>query len=251
MIEVTGLGKMQNRCDDLAILLDWVYYNDVHDRFCKQYWHRKPSPRNSPAPPASGVRPPVPIITENSSPGMVLTHLLSEIIDALTAAPPPTAPASDVQRYNEFVKIIDWRIRSVVISDQDDEGQGCLLILELYRLAILIYLDRACKTQLHSKAKSQKQIDRAFELIPLVDTCDRQFPIFIIGCEARNDEQRALILDLIARTEKGDSSRVFNHTPLLMQAVWAQEDLAMGEKTDYNERLTSVISVCGIMPTFI
>ncbi|KAK4450299.1 fungal-specific transcription factor domain-containing protein [Podospora aff. communis PSN243] len=251
MIEVTGIDKIQNRCDDLAILLDWVYYNDVHDRFAKQYWHRKLSPRNPPTPPASGVRPPAPIITENSSPGMVLTHLLSEVIDAIPAAPPPEAPAGDLQKYNEFIKIIDWRIRSVAITDQDNDGQGCPLILELYRLAVLIYLDRACRTQLHSKAKSQKQVERAFELIPQVKTCDRQFSIFIIGCEARNDEQRALILDLIARTERGGSSRVFNHTPLLMQALWAQEDLAVGEKTDYNERLTSVISVCGIMPTFI
>ncbi|KAK0619547.1 hypothetical protein B0T14DRAFT_431160 [Immersiella caudata] len=251
MIEVTGLDKIQNRGEDLTILLDWVYYNDVHDRFCKQYWHRKSTQKQPPTPPASNVRAPTPIITENSSPGIVLTHLLSEAIEALPAAPPPTAPASDVRKYNEFMKILDWRIRSVVIPDGNGKSECDPLVLELYRIAILIYLDRASETQLHPKSKSQKQIQGAFELISQVKTCDRQFPVFVIGCEARNDEQRAAILDLIARTEKGGSSRVFNHTPLLLQAIWAQEDLAMGEKMDYSGALTSCISVCSIMPTFI
>jgi len=131
-------------------------------------------------------------------------------------------------------------------SDTDDP-----LILELYRLAIQIYLDRACKTNFSSRAKTQKYVQRAFEVIPKLQACDRQFPIFIIGCEARDDEQRAMILDLIARTKNGVSSRAFIHTPMLIQAMWAQEDLAGGDRVGYGERLASVISCCRIMPTFM
>ncbi|KAK0652656.1 fungal-specific transcription factor domain-containing protein [Cercophora newfieldiana] len=257
IIQTTGLYQVQKRDDNLNIILDWVYYNDVHARFCKQYWHRKPKPLAiaRPIPPAHNVRPPSPILTEDSSAGMILTHLLSDVIDAISAAPAPGSPASDIDKYNEYIKILNWRIRNVVIPEdlKDDNGENpeLPLVLELYRLAILIYLNRACKTHFQPRTKLQQLIDAAFQLVSTVKICDWQFPIFVIGCEARSDEQRAAIMELMARTEKGGSSRVFNHTPLLMQAMWAQEDLAGGDRTDYNQRLTSVMSCCGIMPTFI
>lgn len=231
-----------------------MYYNDVHARFSKQYWHRKPSPNSEtlPVPPAAVVRPPSPLITEDSAPGMILTRLLSEAIDAISAAPPASSSPAEISSYNEFIKILDWKIRNVTIPDTaSGSNPDKPLILEFYRLAMLVYLDRASKTQSGHRAKTQKQIGRAFTIIPKLGSCARQFPIFIIGCEARNDEQRAMVLDLLERTVKCVDSRKFTHTRLLLQAMWAQEDLAVGDRMDYGERLSSVISCCRIMPTFM
>lgn len=40
VIETAGLAKMDHD-DDLAILLNWVYYHDVLARFTLNHWHRE------------------------------------------------------------------------------------------------------------------------------------------------------------------------------------------------------------------
>jgi len=126
------------------------------------------------------------------------------------------------------------------------------MIEELYQLAVLVYLNRASDNLLNQWSRTQKQIDRAFAMLARLKSCDRQFPVFIFGAEARTDERRAIILDLIMRTTKGSvSSRSYNHTRLLLQAMWAQDDLADGGEIKYFERMSNMITLCAIMPTFV
>lgn len=132
-------------------------------------------------------------------------------------------------------------------TDDDVDGP---LITELYRLAVLVYLDRASDNLLNQGAKAQEQIDRAFTILAQLRSCERQFPIFILGCEARSDDQRAVVLDLIDRTEKGVSSRSCNHLRLLLQAIWTQDDLAVRE-ANYWDKVSYIISCCNILPTFV
>ncbi len=124
-----------------------------------------------------------------------------------------------------------------------------LLILELYQLAMLVYLNRA-NPRLNPASRTQMQIDRGFEIFAQLRSCERQFPVFVLGCEARSDEQRAVLLDLISRTEKGVASRSFNYGRRLSQAVWAQDDLADGE-LDYLDKLSNAMSRCRIVPTLV
>jgi hypothetical protein len=122
------------------------------------------------------------------------------------------------------------------------------LVLELYQLAMLVYLNRA-NPKLSPPSRTQQQIDRGFEIFTQLHSCPRQFPIFILGCEARSDDQRAVILDLICKTEEGVSTRSFNYCRELLQALWAQDDLASGD-IDYLDKLSYVICCCKIVPTF-
>lgn len=122
--------------------------------------------------------------------------------------------------------------------------------MELYRLAMLVYLNRASGNLLNQSHKTQQAIDKAFSIFSALDSCGRQFPIFILGCEARSDDQRAVVLDLMSRTERKVSSRSYNYARLLLQATWAQDDLGNGN-TDYWDKLSYVISCCRIMPPFV
>lgn len=131
-----------------------------------------------------------------------------------------------------------------------DDSSDTLLIMELYQLAILVYISRASENLLNQRTCTQQQIDKAFTIFTRLGSCDRQFPVFILGCEARSDDQRAVILDLISRTEKNISSRSFNYVRMLLQAIWAQDDLADGD-VNYWDKLSYVISCCRIMPTFV
>ncbi|PNH49180.1 hypothetical protein VD0003_g7958 [Verticillium dahliae] len=75
---------------------------------------------------------------------------------------------------------------------------------------------------------------------PQLSFCKQQFPIHVIGCEARTDEQRAAVLDVISRTEKMSSSRSLNYCKRILQAVWAQDDLVNGCNIGYREKLSSI-----------
>lgn len=145
------------------------------------------------------------------------------------------------------------------------QGQDDELTTQLYQLATLIFLHRSFEGILDQPARTQAHLDKAFGLLPHIQACRQQFPILVIGCEARTDEQRAAVLDLIERTEysscyssyssssssslsaaysgygsaygEGGSSseggvgagtvRSFNYTRRILQAMWAQDDLQM------------------------
>lgn len=170
-----------------------------------------------------------------------LLKLLSELFDSIYTE----ARSVEVgEEHKKFLKVLDWRIRSTSADIPVDQ---------LYQLAMLIYLDRTSKTLADQPLRMQQHIDNAFSIISQLDYCPRQFPVFILGCEARTDSRRVLILDLISRTEKQASSRSFNYVRLLIQAIWTQEDLT-DIKTgdlDYWNKLSSTISRCAIPPTFV
>jgi hypothetical protein len=81
-----------------------------------------------------------------------------------------------------------------------------------------------------------------------LETCTPQFPIFILGCEAYDDNQRAMILDLISRTEQAIRTRSFAQVRMLLEAIWAQHDLSVldcGVKDSYSQRVSSVVGRAG------
>lgn len=126
--------------------------------------------------------------------------------------------------------------------------------MQLYQLAVLIYLNRSVESSFETNSvRMQGHIDKAFELLAqLRFGCKPQFPIYVIGCEAQTDEQRAIILDVISQTEEMSSSRSWNYCKRILEATWAQDDLANGNhNTSYRERLSSVLSQCLIIPSFV
>lgn len=116
---------------------------------------------------------------------------------------------------------------------------------------MLVYLNRSSEGLIDRPARMQQQIDKSFAIFNRLNCCKQQFPILIIGCEARTDEQRVVILDVISRTEKLGSSRPCNYLKRILQAVWAQDDLADGNNISYRDKLTSVMSHCIIIPCFV
>ena len=131
-----------------------------------------------------------------------------------------------------------------------DGSADTSLVMELYRLAILVYLSRASGISLRGQStRTQQHIDKGFTILARLGSCDQQFPVFILGCEARSDDQRALVLDLISRTENSNSSRSFNLVRALLQASWAQDELGKGD-LNYCDGMGYIMSCCKIMPSF-
>jgi hypothetical protein len=77
--------------------------------------------------------------------------------------------------------------------------------------------------------------------------------LFILACEANQDDQRVQILDILSKTDQEPRHR-FNHVALIRQmvrAIWSQNDLNADDNIDYIETLTAIISTAPFLPLFV
>lgn len=156
-----------------------------------------------------------------------------------------------VNDYKGYIEVLDWRIRKLPIPEVTSDSGDSTLVMKLYQLALLLYLNRSSDGLIDQPLRTQQQIEQAFIILPRLEWCKQQFPIYVIGCEAQTDEQRAVILDLISRTEKKSTSRSFNHCKGLLEAIWAQNDLAQWNNISYCRKLSSIMSRCKTAPSFV
>ncbi|KAL1605047.1 hypothetical protein SLS60_004590 [Paraconiothyrium brasiliense] len=242
-------------------LLNWVYYHDVMKKFSIRHWRTTPREKHEPSitqPQLHGgskrkqisqddflvcqrVTPEAPWIS-------VILRLMTELCN--TVPTKPCLRTMNAEEQNEFatrIRILDWRIRNVPMPAAAEKISSSV---RLYQLAMLIYLNRVTENILNQASKMQTYIDDAFTLAAELETCKPHFPMYIIGWEACTDEQRATVLGLLERTKKDPSSRSMFHVEVLVQAGWTQDDLAEGE-LNYWDKVTTLISVCSTMPSFV
>ncbi|PQE17483.1 zinc-finger transcription factor protein [Rutstroemia sp. NJR-2017a WRK4] len=247
VIAASSVQTLLESDSDVAVLLDWAYYHDVLARFSLLHWNKEGNQKLTLIPPdffsskVSNLQPPI----------LSILNLLSQVCDVVSSSSIQLGKRGKLHEFKSFLEVLDWRIRSLPIPNITDDDDDPTLVIKLYQLAILVYLNRISEGLIDQPIRMQQQIDQAFAILPRLRFCKQQFPIFVIGCESREDEQRANVLDLISRTEQMSSSRCFNHCRGLLQAVWAQDDLAESNNVSYRGKLTSVISNCVILPTFV
>ena len=268
VLNASSIKALRQLVSDVAVLLDWVYYHDVLARFSLLHWKREGAPELPSTPPdvfCSQVRAHKGYMTTRLQlafqvshlppPSFSMLNLLAQVCETVSSSAIPPEASGNVDEYKGFLEILDWRIRSLRIQKvPDDDGHGlddATLVMQLYQLAILVFLNRIFGGLLDRPIRTQQYIDRAFDILRRLSSCKQQFPIHVIGCEARTDEQRAVALDVISRTEKMRSSRCLNYCKSILQAVWAQDDLADGNNVSYREKLTTVMSHCLIVPSFV
>jgi hypothetical protein len=237
---------------DLDILRDWVYYHDVLSHFTLRHWRGGAiilPPEISPL-----VLPDRTYllkrlrITHAASSNFAILELLSELCDTVSTKSHTALPAQQLEDYRSFLRILDWKVRHLPIPTTTNKTTNTNI--ELFQLAILVYLNRSTENLLDHISRTQHHISKAFTLFSKLDSCERQFPVFVLGCEARTDKQRTTILQLIDRTELKVSSRSLNHVKMMLQAVWAQDDLAVHELS-YWDKISSVFSCCTIVPSLV
>lgn len=242
--------------------MNWVYYHDVMKAFSSRHW--KPErPRKSlnclgqPQVLEEPIdrkwisrddlrREILPLLSAPWIPAIL--GLMSSLCDTVPEKPPwRSMDAEQRSAYTKCISILDWRIRDIPMPSPTDDSTASI---NVYRLAMLIYLNRVTANILKQASKLYHYIDSAFRLLSKLKTCKPHFPIYIIGWEARTDEQRAIFLELLERTKKDPSSRWMFHVEALVHAGWTQDDL-VEEKLDYWDKVTALISVCSTMPSFV
>ncbi|KAI1812662.1 fungal-specific transcription factor domain-containing protein [Poronia punctata] len=246
VIKVAGLADKAHQYPDLAILLDWVYYHDVLLHFTRRYWPAIGESKEN-AYTATAI-----VEAYHTRPAALATmDLLADVFNAVITQPSATASAETVEEYKCFVRILDWKIRNIPVTNPTENGgDDTTMTAEVYKLAMLVYLHQASDDVLGHALRTQRYIDEGFARFAKMSSCSRQFPLFILGCEARSDAQRSTILDLISRTEATVYARSLEQIRILMQAVWAQEELA-NEHINYTAKLSYIFSCCRNVPSFV
>ncbi|KAJ8111931.1 hypothetical protein ONZ43_g5506 [Nemania bipapillata] len=245
VIQANNLTECADITPDLALLLEWVYYHDVLLRFTTRYWPLSKANIISDAP-SFQVK-----LSHPTPPAITAVRLLSDLCDAVSAYPISADPAEMTSEHISFLKILDWKTRNISVEDiTQGDTDNARMNAELYKLAILVYLNRASNDALGQAAVTQRYVDQGFAQLARMESCQHQFPLFVLGLDARTDEQRVAILELISRTSQTDASRSLEQIRVLMQASWAQEDLANGN-ISYLTSLSYVFGCCRNVPSFV
>lgn len=125
------------------------------------------------------------------------------------------------------------------------------MVSNLHRLACLIYANRTASisgVDFHHK----RLVREGILLLTEMETCQSAWPLFIIACEAADDEQRLAILDVFEKSRQ-DRRRRWNHIHFIqhtVEAIWKQQDLDAEEELDYLTVLNAVISGLPFVPAF-
>ncbi|KAL2862299.1 Zn(II)2Cys6 transcription factor [Aspergillus lucknowensis] len=228
-------------------LTDWVYYHESLGWFSSMHW--RPG-RNALRTPCRSSKPGQAVSRVTPSIFNRLLSLLEEGCCLVSDKPDLTSPEA-LNSYRVALYALSWKLRTFLPETKTEMGVDTTLAL--FHAAILVYLNRRTRHALEPASETARRIQGAFQTFSTLESCERQFPLFILGCEARTDEARCVVLELIARTEKAASSRSLYIVRKLIEAVWVQDDLAAGGgvAVDYGEKMSAVISVPWILPTFV
>jgi hypothetical protein len=135
-------------------------------------------------------------------------------------------------------------------SSPMDKMQRTRDIAELYRLAGLIYLNRAGRNIASSNVALQCITKSAFTILDKLHTCERTFPLFIVSCEACTDVQRASVLRLINTTRTQFTPANIMRAHGYIERFWAIDELDLGQDMSYAEKMTAVLSSKDALPAF-
>lgn len=259
--------QMHKPGSDSSIILGWAFYYDTLARFSIRHW-RTPTIRHIAA--ELGFDP-------KGSRFCAAQYLLArtsfalELPDISFHAPPvilllseacqsslvPEDPRYHQVEYREKLNDLASRLEKLpehtakadsFIQLLGDDGSKAL---DLFRLATLIYLERASQNFSGQSSKIDGWIAQGFRILDSLDACRYLFPLFIIGCEARSDGQRLKLMRLLARTSEKPHFHHLQLVQTLLQTAWVQDDLEMGGDVDYVRKLNLVISSSNVVPGFV
>ena len=170
----------------------------------------------------------------------------------------PTDSLYHSVEYENSLRCLENRITNIVplapegiYDTTTDLSTVWVPTMELFKLAALIYLKRASRNFSGTSPQIDAMVERAYILLDDLDTFNSAFPLLIIGCEARTDEQRMRTLKHIERAMKTSRLRSLHGLQNILQQIWVQDDLAIDYELDYLNRLDAVISSYRIMPSFV
>ncbi|KAF2637690.1 hypothetical protein P280DRAFT_520824 [Massarina eburnea CBS 473.64] len=247
----------QPHTGDLALVLDWVYYFDVLSKFsvlhydrreqcaldCAKREHLMVAAMNSPD--MTNI---VPTLGCSLEVWGTISSLINTMLNMQEDDDPHTEALNRLERRLKYAEQ-DIKVEELD-SNSLDKMQQTRDIAELYRLAALIYLNRAGYNTAISNPALQTITESAFAILDKLHTCERTFPLFIVSCEARTDVQRATVLRLMNTTRTRFAATNIMRVHGYVERFWALDELDVGRDTEYADKVTAVLSSREAIPVF-
>lgn len=122
---------------------------------------------------------------------------------------------------------------------------------EFYHVAALIYFRRQILRVSSLSRLIQALVESALRLIAAMEICTSPWPLFVVACEVRNDEQRLQILRTYKEMEVTRRIDNIGVTRTIVEALWKQQDLALDENSRASIDWRAMVSMDEMAPSFI
>ncbi|KAL5421927.1 hypothetical protein PMIN04_005169 [Paraphaeosphaeria minitans] len=246
---------------EYAVLLDWIYYHQALSEFTIRHWKAPYDGCGFAAVVRSagvvdGAGPGSKVVDDSiGCPTEVLELIVHTCRHAIVAPRPEMAyTAAELER----ATVLEQRI-SMTLGDfgpipapTATPRNRRTMVADLHRLACLLYVGRGVHRVSGREFSHTRLVREGILLLGELQSCQSAWPLFVVGCEAADDEQRAAILEVCERS-RGDPRRRSGHvdaTQRLVVAVWNQRDLDEKGEVDYMAVLDAVIRGEAVMPLF-
>ncbi|KAH8667081.1 fungal-specific transcription factor domain-containing protein [Xylariales sp. PMI_506] len=261
--DVIKTNHLDSKIDQKFVseLLDWVDYHDVISQFSILHWRH--GPVETVFAQQLGINgwdsvssAKITQIANRKRPSHRILQFLSEIFSVLLQT---SDQVTRTETFVENLNLLEGR-SSVIAEICDTYGESSAKIdknatylMNLFRLAAMIYLARASESISGELRNVQPLIDEGFLLMSKMRSCDLQFPLAILGAEARTDEQRMLMLDLVRRTELNTWGRTIHCLREGLRSLWVQDDLATEQELvpNYMDKLSVMVSRAPFIPSLV
>lgn len=252
---------------DESIILGWAYYFEIMVRFTFRHWRTEQitanvgglgfDPDGSPICALQFILARATLI--NGVPG--ISDYAHPVVQALAEVSAismyTTHPDYTLAEYQKYLDRLREKLDKVLttLPTTDERSEEIIRheekLLQLHRLAGLIYLERISRSLSGRSAKLDAWTQQAVSLFATMDTCIAPFALFLVSCELENDEDRIVILQLFARMEQRPHLRSLMEIRSVIQTAWNQQDLAGQEESGYVHKLNLVISSRDVLPSLI
>jgi hypothetical protein len=140
----------------------------------------------------------------------------------------------------------------VGVTESAGDQERAAYTAELYRIASLIYLYRVARRMPSDSPAMTHLVEDAMSIFEKTGMSDSTWPLFVIGCEAKLDHHRAVMIDTFQATVESRQFANIHWIRQMVEAAWKQDDLNTTEQDiDGMVRYNSVMSASKVLPSFV
>jgi len=244
-----AVHDIDNRQGISSFLRSWILYHDVLAQFSQTL-------------PGSESEAPVTLPASSEEKTIIVGSLgCSEELMELVAC--TNQLRDQMVRDQNIVDEVQHRLenlsQTIVIQPEQDAPSSSARIdevhiqdtAEFYHLAALIYFRRQILRIPPQSRSIQSLVGSALGLIAKMEICTSPWPLFVVACEVRTDEQRLQILQTLKKMEVHRRIGNIGVTRVIVEALWKQHDLAPDDAAKASTDWRAIVNMDDMAPSFI
>lgn len=245
---------------DATLILDWLFYHDTLYKFSIRHWERRIFQQTILAQGTKIVsKPGNSSLRQQIIPSIGCSlELLGAVCQVIDVVHDPADPSYRSPTHIQALRRLEIRLDSLEQRDSgvtEDEAARTIAASEarLYLLARWIYLRRLGWGEERMSDKLRPLLDEAYSILAGTIRCKKAWPLFVVGLEARDEDERAIVMKVMGRSLEEEPLANLALTRRMIKAAWVQEDLRLDGADDGTNAIliyNTVISASCIPPSF-